>query len=328
MCGKLATLIDLKFKFRRCPKPEVSAGMKHYVADNMKTRRSNMDEQIDERTLREIYLFKMALKSQPWTVMMSYPKINGEHADTGQFLVKYILREEWGFDRLVMSNWGGLNYTIRSLNAYTDLEAPRQPTRYGKALAEAVRSAPTTEGTGRVSANPYNITTPYCSICETAIAMNSPIETMHDRGIFTQLQPPPIGSIIRTPDGKSTGFHVEFYHGYGFQGDAVATTHWHNSLVYLMSDGDTPAALHKQKFCYQVRGIFQLVTSGTYQLSLPTTGKAKFFIDDIPVIDNTNWTEISRNFMNSGDVEVFATVNLEARRDYNFRIDTIVVLFG
>ena len=402
----------------------VGACMKHYVANDMETRRFNMDEQIDEKTLREIYLkpFKMALKAKPWTAMTSYPKINGKHADTSKFLIKSVLREEFGFDRLVMSDWGGLNDTTESILASTDLEMPGPPIRYGQALAEATRSGkvsendhvnpsvrrllrtlsragllgglpnglsteerattdsnsrvhdaeesmdkeefrrttrdaasggivllknsgilpldgtminklaiigpnamePTAGGTGSAIVNPYYITKPYESIYENAKAVNSSIDITFERGIFTYLQPPLMGSILRTPDGKATGVHVDFFAGHKFQGDVVATTHWNDSLVYLMSDGDIPAALHGKKFCYRVQGAFQPTVSGTYRISLSNTGKAKLFIDDSLIIDNMDWTEISGNFMNCGSVEVIATMRLEKGHSYDFRVDNIV----
>ncbi|KAJ6039633.1 glycoside hydrolase [Penicillium canescens] len=120
----------------------VGACMKHFVANDQETRRFNMDEQIDERTLREVYLrpFQMALKADPWAAMTAYPKINGEHADTSRHLVYEILRKEWGFENLVMSDWGGLNSTIGSIKATTDLEMPGPPLRYGLALEAAVRA--------------------------------------------------------------------------------------------------------------------------------------------------------------------------------------------
>jgi beta-glucosidase len=105
-----------------------------------------MDERIDERTLREIYLkpFQMTLQADHWTVVTSYPKINGEHADTSPFLVRNILRQVWRYDGLVLSDWGGLNDTVKSIAATTDLEMPGRPMWHGPALVAAVRA-------GRVS---------------------------------------------------------------------------------------------------------------------------------------------------------------------------------
>ena len=404
----------------------VGACMKHYVANDMETRRFNMDEQIDERTLRELYLkpFQMALRADPWTAMTAYPKINGEHADTSKFFVTDILREEWGFDGLVMSDWGGLNETVKSIRAGTGLEMPGPPIRYGPALSEAVRSGavsekqnvdpavtyllrtlarsgllsglpngvstqekadieasrriheaeesmdnegfratareaaasgivllkndrgllpfepttirrlaiigpnaknPTAGGTGSAIVNPYYVTTPYDSIDEAAKQLHPHIEITYERGIITYLQPPLMGSLIRTPDNQANGVHVDFYEGSEFHGPVVATTHWQDSMVYLMSDGDTPEALRGKQFCYRARGVFKPTASGTYQLSLSNTGRAKFFIDNNLILDNTNWSQISGNFMNCGSVEIFAEMHLEENRSYDFRVDNVVV---
>ncbi|KAJ6023664.1 hypothetical protein N7540_004461 [Penicillium herquei] len=121
----------------------VGACIKHFVANDVETRRYNLDEEIDERTLREIYLrpFEMALKSSPWTVMTSYQKVNGEHVDVSQFLLQKILREEWGFDGLVMSDWGGCNHTVKSLTASMDLEVPGPAKRRGVALLRAIEAS-------------------------------------------------------------------------------------------------------------------------------------------------------------------------------------------
>ncbi|KAL4790376.1 glycoside hydrolase superfamily [Aspergillus venezuelensis] len=125
----------------------VGACMKHFVGNDQETRRFNMDERIDERTLRVIYLrpFEMALHSDLWTAMVAYPKINGAHADCSEVLVNGILREEWGFQGLVMSDWGGLNDTVLSIKASTDLEMPGPAIRYGKALEEAFRDGKVSE---------------------------------------------------------------------------------------------------------------------------------------------------------------------------------------
>ncbi|BCS28473.1 uncharacterized protein APUU_70043A [Aspergillus puulaauensis] len=126
----------------------VGACMKHFVANDQETRRFNMDESIDERTLREVYLkpFHMALAADPWTAMTSYPKVNGVHADCSRALVRGILREEWGYEGLVMSDWGGLNSTIESIRASTDLEMPGPALRYGPALVKAVKAGQVSEG--------------------------------------------------------------------------------------------------------------------------------------------------------------------------------------
>lgn len=125
----------------------VGACMKHFVSNDQETRRFNMDEKIDERTLREIYLkpFQMTLKADPYSVMTSYPKINGVHADCSSFLVRDILRREWQYDGLVLSDWGELNSTLDSIKATTDLEMPGSALRYGPALEAAVKEGHVSE---------------------------------------------------------------------------------------------------------------------------------------------------------------------------------------
>ncbi|KAF4917987.1 Exo-alpha-(1-_6)-L-arabinopyranosidase [Colletotrichum viniferum] len=333
----------------------VGACMKHYVANDMETRRFNMDEQIDERTLREIYLkpFEMALEADPWTAMTAYPKINGEHADTSRFLVYDILRQEWGYDGLVMSDWGGLNSTVDSIHATTDLEMPGPPLCYGKALLKAVESGavseeehvnseaasqgivllkntgilplrpsklrslaiigpnaktPTTGGTGSAIVNPYYITTPFDSISDAAKSANPDIQITHHRGVFTHLQPPLIGDCLTNPTTGAPGLRVDFYSGNTFSGNIISSSDWHNSLVYFMSDGDVPPSLRGTIYTYKATGLLRPSATGTYDFSLSNTGKAKLSIDDELLIDNSDWTQISGNFMNCGSVELVAAV--------------------
>lgn len=110
----------------------VAATVKHFAANEQETDRLRVDEIISERALREIYLkpFEIAIKeANPWAVMTAYNKVNGTHADSNTFLLKQVLRGEWGWDGLVMSDWGGTNSTAESLNAGLDLEMPG-PTRW------------------------------------------------------------------------------------------------------------------------------------------------------------------------------------------------------
>jgi beta-glucosidase len=112
----------------------VSATVKHFAANEQETQRLNVNAVVSERALREIYLkpFELVIKdAKPWAVMTAYNKINGHHADSNEFLLKQVLRGEWGWDGLVMSDWGGTNSTAESINAGVDLEMPG-PTRWRK----------------------------------------------------------------------------------------------------------------------------------------------------------------------------------------------------
>lgn len=112
----------------------VSATLKHYAGNEQETQRLSVDEKIGQRALREIYLkpFEFAIKEgKPGAVMTAYNKINGEHCDSSEFLLTQILRKEWGWDGLTMTDWGGLNSTEQALKAGLDLEMPG-PSRWRK----------------------------------------------------------------------------------------------------------------------------------------------------------------------------------------------------
>ena len=121
----------------------VGTSLKHYAANNQEFERFSMNAEVDERTLREIYLpaFEMAVtKAQPWTVMCSYNKINGTYGSEHRQLLTDILKNEWGFEGFVVSDWGAVHDRVASLKAGLDLEMPGpKPTRVN-AVIEAVRN--------------------------------------------------------------------------------------------------------------------------------------------------------------------------------------------
>jgi len=105
----------------------IGTSIKHYAANNQETRRWSSDSQIDERTLREIYLpaFKKAVEAaQPATVMCSYNRLNGEYVSESRRLLTEILRDEWGFEGFVVSDWGAVNNRVKGLIAGLELEMP------------------------------------------------------------------------------------------------------------------------------------------------------------------------------------------------------------
>jgi len=105
----------------------VGTSLKHFLANNQEHRRMTVDAIIDERTLREIYLasFETAIKqAKPWTVMASYNKVNGKYVSENGYFLNDILREEWGFDGFVVSDWGGVNERVDALVNGLDLEMP------------------------------------------------------------------------------------------------------------------------------------------------------------------------------------------------------------
>ncbi|MEI6289918.1 MAG: glycoside hydrolase family 3 protein, partial [Chloroflexota bacterium] len=121
----------------------VGTSLKHYAANNQEFERFVVDAQIDERTLREIYLpafEKVVKKAKPWTVMCAYNKINGDYGSEQTHLLREILKDEWGFEGLVVSDWGAVHDRVAALKAGLDWEMPGPRDRRVKAVIEAVRS--------------------------------------------------------------------------------------------------------------------------------------------------------------------------------------------
>jgi beta-glucosidase len=121
----------------------VGTSLKHYAANNQEYRRFTISTEVDERTLREIYLtaFEKAVKQgKPWTVMCSYNRINGEYGSEQHHLLTEILKNEWGFEGLVVSDWGAVHDRVAALRGGLDLEMPGPKDRRVKAVVEAVHS--------------------------------------------------------------------------------------------------------------------------------------------------------------------------------------------
>ncbi|MBR1524643.1 MAG: glycoside hydrolase family 3 C-terminal domain-containing protein, partial [Lachnospiraceae bacterium] len=128
----------------------VGTSIKHFAANNQETRRLTVSVGIDERTMREIYLaaFESAVKNaRPWTVMCSYNRINGLHASENKTYHPDILRDEWGFDGVVMSDWGAVNDRVKGLAAGLDLEMPGSYGINDMEIIEAVQSGSLPEKT-------------------------------------------------------------------------------------------------------------------------------------------------------------------------------------
>jgi beta-glucosidase len=118
----------------------VGATVKHFAANNQETDRMRVSAQVDERALREIYLAAfegVVTHAQPYAVMAAYNKVNGVHATQSRWLLTTVLRETWGFDGVVMSDWGAVNDRVSALRAGLDLEMP--PTGTDDQIAAAVR---------------------------------------------------------------------------------------------------------------------------------------------------------------------------------------------
>ena len=120
---------------------DVAVTVKHFVANDTEIERMSVDVDVDERTLRELYLrpFERAVKeADAWGIMSSYNKVAGEHAAHNRRLLTEILRDEWGFDGFVVSDWYGVHDAAPAANAGLDLEMPGPVRIYGDKLVAAV----------------------------------------------------------------------------------------------------------------------------------------------------------------------------------------------
>jgi beta-glucosidase len=133
----------------------VGTSLKHFAANNQEADRMRVSADVDERTLREIYLagFERVVKqAQPWTVMCSYNKVNDVYASQNHWLLTEVLRDEWGFEGLVMSDWGAVRDRVAAVAAGLDLEMPASGGRTDAEVVAAVRAGELDEAVVDVAA--------------------------------------------------------------------------------------------------------------------------------------------------------------------------------
>lgn len=199
----------------------VGTSLKHFAANNQEWRRMSISAEIDERTLREIYLaaFETVVKkAQPWTIMCSYNRINGVYSCENDWLLNKVLRDEWGFEGLVMTDWGAMNERVPSLKAGLDLEMPDCHGETDKLIVKAVQSGELEE-----------------SILDTAVER---ILTMVDKYLTARKDIDPASMVHPLPSSVERGYDVAAHH-------ALARTTAGQSAVLLKNEDILP--LQKDK---------------------------------------------------------------------------------
>ncbi|MBB2941381.1 beta-glucosidase [Actinoplanes lutulentus] len=133
----------------------VGASLKHFAVNSQETDRMRVSAEVDERTLREIYLrafHRVVTQAQPWTVMCAYNKVNGVYASEHHWLLTEVLRDEWGFEGLVVSDWGAVVDRVKAVAAGLDLTMPGPDAAGDAALVGAVEAGQLDPALLRVSA--------------------------------------------------------------------------------------------------------------------------------------------------------------------------------
>lgn len=121
----------------------IGTSLKHFAVNNQEYHRMTIDAVLDERTLREVYLagFETAVKeAQPWTVMCAYNRVNGTYCSESDFLLTDVLKDEWGHEGIVVTDWGAINRRVEGLKVGVELEMPGAPNGNDALIVAAVKS--------------------------------------------------------------------------------------------------------------------------------------------------------------------------------------------
>ncbi|MFE6969802.1 glycoside hydrolase family 3 C-terminal domain-containing protein [Isoptericola sp. NPDC057653] len=212
----------------------VGTSLKHFAANNQEADRMRVSADVDERTLREIYLpafERVVTTAQPWTVMCAYNKVNGVYASQHDWLLTTVLRDEWGFDGLVVSDWGAVRDRVAGVAAGLDLEMPSSGGRTDAEVVAAVRageldealvdagarrvlrlvarSLPAAEAPGSFDVEDHHALAREAAAAGTVLLKNEPVGTASGRAPLLPLagvsDVAVVGELARTPRYQGAG---------------------------------------------------------------------------------------------------------------------------
>nr|WP_240930708.1 glycoside hydrolase family 3 C-terminal domain-containing protein [Isoptericola sp. BMS4] len=210
----------------------VGTSLKHFAANNQEADRMRVSADVDERTLREIYLpafERVVTRAQPWTVMCAYNKVNGTYASQHDWLLTTVLRDEWGFDGLVVSDWGAVRDRVAAVAAGLDLEMPATGGRTDAQVVAAVRAGeldesvvdtaarrvlrllaqtlPALDAPGAVDADAHHALAREAAAAGTVLLKNDPVdgEALLPLDPGTLADVAVIGELARTPRYQGAG---------------------------------------------------------------------------------------------------------------------------
>ncbi len=378
----------------------VGATVKHFVCNDSEFQRNTISTDLDERTLREIYLppFQAAVQeAKTWGVMSSYNKINGVHADGNALLLNDILKTEWGYDGIVMSDWTGTNSTVDAANNGLDLEMPG-PTRWrGEKLLEAIKSgevrvsaideaarrmlrviqrvgafehphaateqaidrpehralirraaaestvllknannilplektglksiavigpnAKTAQimGGGSAQVSAHYIVTPFDGLQN---VVGDGVKLSYEIGCTNHKLLPRLEPRLVKPDGGDQGFKLEYWNNLDLSGAPVYVEIVGGSEQMIV--GDAAPGVDLNAFSTRMTTTFAPEESGTHQFSLICVGKARFFVDDVELIDNWTAQTKGESYFGFGTIETIAGIEMKAGQTYRLRLE-------
>ncbi|WQF85528.1 Putative glycoside hydrolase, family 3, glycoside hydrolase family 3 domain, PA14 [Colletotrichum destructivum] len=321
----------------------VGATPKHFVGNDQETKRFKVNAHISPRALREVYLlpFQMAVReADPWCMMSAYNKVNGHYCDASRELLIDIARNEWKWDGVFMSDWGGTTSTVDSINHGLDLEMPGPPTlRSTEALKDPLRDGlidmtridesasrmlALLEKAGRFQNAPDE--PEYC--CDNPATRDLLLKAASSGIVLLKndMNTLPIGPLGRTVSKLAVvGPNAKRVVAGGGGSSYIKAPYWtsvYDSLERDISPHGTEMVFHERREGEQISA--DPINRRSHTLSLASIGPAKLFVDNEPILEQSgSFDEKSTLFFSYGSGEARASLSLTAGREYHIQIDCL-----